>query len=109
MTTFELGVDGPSALVVGVDGSDTGWRAFHYALGQARRQRSRVVAVYAESLPGAAFAGSTALALPLLDDSAEELREELRSSVEALGAEHGVETRLVVCNADPVLALTRVA
>ena len=109
MATFEMGDDGPSALVVGVDGSDTGWRAFHYAVGQARRQGSRVVAVYAETLPAAAFAGTGALALPLIDTSAEEFHEELRSAVETLGAEHGVDTRLVVCAADPVLALTRVA
>jgi nucleotide-binding universal stress UspA family protein len=109
MATFEMGDDGPSALVVGIDGSDTGWRAFHYALGQARRQGSRVVAVYGENFPGAAFAGSGALALPVLDDSSAEFREELRTAVETLGTEHGVATRLVVCAADPVLALTRVA
>jgi nucleotide-binding universal stress UspA family protein len=109
MATFELGDDGPSALVVGVDGSDTGWRAFHYALGQARRQGSRVLAVYAENFAGAAFAGTGALALPALDAAAEEFREELRTAVASLGAEHGVDAQLVVCTADPVLALTQVA
>ncbi|OLT15453.1 hypothetical protein BJF78_01865 [Pseudonocardia sp. CNS-139] len=109
MAAFEIGDDGPSALVVGVDGSDTGWRAFHYAVGLARRQGSRVVAVYAENLPGGAFAGTGALALPVLDTSAEELRTELRTTVEALGAEHGVPTELVVAAADPVLALATVA
>jgi nucleotide-binding universal stress UspA family protein len=109
MATFELGDDGPSALVVGVDGSDTGWRAFHYAVGQARRQGGRVVAVYAEMLPGAAFAGSGALALPMLDTSAEEVREELRTAVESIAADHGVPVEFVVSAADPVLALTQVA
>jgi nucleotide-binding universal stress UspA family protein len=106
---FELGDDGPSALVVGVDGSDTSWHAFHYAVGQARRQGARVVAVYAESLPAAAFAGSGALAFPVVDTSAEELREELRTGVESIGAEHGVDVELVVSAADPVFALTQVA
>ena len=106
---FELGCDGPMTLVVGVDGSDTGWRAFHYALGQARRQGARVVAVFAESFPAASFAGAGALALPIAEDSADELREELRTDIEKLGREHGVEVRFVVATADPVLALTQVA
>ena len=109
MTDFELGCDGPSVLVVGVDGSDTGWRAFHYALGQVRRQGGRVVAVFAETYPGATFAGSGALALPMADLSADEHREELRTAVEELAAEHGVEVEFVVASADPVLALTQVA
>jgi nucleotide-binding universal stress UspA family protein len=109
MGTFELGDDGPSALVVGVDGSDTSWHAFHYAVGQARRQGARVVAVYAESLVGAAFAGSSALALPALDTSADELRTELRTAVESIAAEHGVDVEFVVRTADPVLALTEIA
>jgi nucleotide-binding universal stress UspA family protein len=106
---FELGCDGPQTLVVGVDGSDTGWRAFHYALGQARRQGARVVAVFADNLQAATFAGTGALALPLVESSADEYREELRGAVEGLGAEHGVAVRFVVAVADPVLALTRVA
>ncbi|WP_433555113.1 universal stress protein [Pseudonocardia xinjiangensis] len=109
MTRFELGCDGPMTLVVGVDGSDTGWRAFHYALGQARRQGARVVAVFAESFPAATFAGTGALALPMAESSADELRDELRGAVEALAAEHGVQVRFVVAAADPVLALTQVA
>jgi nucleotide-binding universal stress UspA family protein len=68
-----------------------------------------VVAVFADNLQAATFAGTGALALPLLESSADEYREELRGAVEGLGAEHGVEVRFVVAVADPVLALTRVA
>jgi nucleotide-binding universal stress UspA family protein len=106
---FELGCDGPMTLVVGVDGSDTGWRAFHYALGQARRQGARVVAVFAENFPAATFAGTGALALPMAESSADELRDELSASVEQLGREHGVDVQFVLVAADPVLALTQVA
>ena len=109
MSGFELGCDGPSALVVGVDGSDTAWRAFHYALGQARRQGARVVAVFAQNFPAAAFVGSGTLAMPIADQSADEYREELRHGVEQLAAEHGVDVQFVVATADPVLALTQVA
>jgi nucleotide-binding universal stress UspA family protein len=49
---FELGTDGPSVILVGVDESVTAWRAGAHAAGLARRQGARVVAVYVET-PGA--------------------------------------------------------
>jgi nucleotide-binding universal stress UspA family protein len=104
---FELGTDGPATLVVGLDGSDTAWRALHYAVGQARRQRSRVVAVYAEHGPMLVGAQVAVTAATAEADAA--YREELRTCVEELGREHGVPARLVVVCADPVLALARVA
>ena len=39
--SFELGTDGPAAIVVGIDGSTTSLRASAYAAGLARRQRAR--------------------------------------------------------------------
>lgn len=49
---FELGTDGPTALVVGVDGSDSSMRAAAYAAGLCRRQRSRLVLVYVREVGG---------------------------------------------------------
>ena len=46
--TFELGTDGPTAILAGIDGSTTSLRAGAYAAGLARRQRARLVAVYVE-------------------------------------------------------------
>jgi nucleotide-binding universal stress UspA family protein len=43
---FELGTDGPSLILVGVDGSRTSLRAAAYAAGLARRQHSRLLVVY---------------------------------------------------------------
>ena len=43
---FELGTDGPTSIVVGVDGSVTSARAAWYATGLARRQHARVTFVY---------------------------------------------------------------
>ena len=43
---FELGTDGPSLIMVGVDGSRTSLRAAAYAAGLARRQHCRLLAVY---------------------------------------------------------------
>jgi nucleotide-binding universal stress UspA family protein len=105
---FELGTDGPATLVVGLDGSDTAWRALHYAVGQARRQGSRVVAVYAQHTP--TFVGAQmGSAVAATEEADAAYREELRGQVEALGREHGVPTQLVLVFADPVLALAKVA
>ncbi|NMH99768.1 universal stress protein [Pseudonocardia acidicola] len=107
---FELGCDGPATVVVGVDGSDTGWRALYYAVGQARRQGSRVLAVYAERLPAASFAVAGTVAIPTLDEAADaQFRASLRTTVEELGREQGVDAQFVLAEGDPVLALTRVA
>ncbi|MBN9111300.1 MAG: universal stress protein [Pseudonocardia sp.] len=104
---FELGCDGPSTLVVGIDGSDTGWRAMYYAVGQARRQRSRVVAVYAERQTPLM---ATPTMVPIVDGEAdEEFRRSLAATVAELGEEFGVATELVVMAADPVVALLQVA
>ncbi|MEY9969098.1 nucleotide-binding universal stress UspA family protein [Streptacidiphilus sp. MAP12-16] len=43
---FELGTDGPSVIVAGVDGSASSMRAAAYAAGLARRQRSLLAVVY---------------------------------------------------------------
>jgi nucleotide-binding universal stress UspA family protein len=104
---FELGTDGPATLVVGLDGSDTAWRALHYAVGQARRQNSRVVAVHAQHAP--VFVGTQVAVSAATEEADEQFRQELRTEVEALGRDHGVPTQLVAVSADPVLALAKVA
>ncbi|MCW0215317.1 MAG: universal stress protein [Pseudonocardia sp.] len=107
---FEIGRDGPRAIIVGIDGSDTAWRALHYAVGQARRQDSRVVAVYADRLPGVAFATAMPLAATaVVDPARDEMVDELRREVVALGAEYGITARFETVVGDPVLALTAVA
>ena len=62
---FELGTDGPSVILVGVDDSVTAARAGWYAAGLARRQRARLVVVYVEpvtSMVAASSAGASVLA-----------------------------------------------
>lgn len=101
---FDFGSDGPSRLVVGVDGSETSWRALYYAFGLARRQRSTVIAVFAnarrptfDGFPGAAA------------EAGEDLVAELRAAVTALSAEHDVVAEFVCAQRDPVVSLIEVA
>jgi nucleotide-binding universal stress UspA family protein len=107
---FEIGCDGPRTIVVGVDGSDTAWRALHYAVGQARRQGGRVVAVYADRLPGVAFATAMPLAATAVVDPAQDtMLEELRREVVELGPQYGTPVRFETVVGDPVAVLTGVA
>jgi nucleotide-binding universal stress UspA family protein len=50
-TGFEIGCDGPSVVLAGVDGSPTSMRAASYAAGLARRQGSHLVLAYVARPP----------------------------------------------------------
>jgi Universal stress protein family len=54
--SFELGTDGPTVILVGVDGSPTSLRACAYAAGLARRQRAGMIVVYVGPLASIAAA-----------------------------------------------------
>jgi len=104
---FELGTDGPSLILVGVDGSRTSMRAAAYAAGLARRQRCRLLAVYVGRLsasvagaPGAAAAMNEAV-----KQAANELEEQLRGRAQEVGLD--LEFRSMI--GDPWTELTRVA
>jgi nucleotide-binding universal stress UspA family protein len=102
---FELGCDGPTTLVVGVDGSDTATRALYYALGLARRQHSRVIAVYAVPAPGGYDAALGAVQY----QASLELAEELKSKIRALAADYHVKVQFVSLAGAPLAALIKVA
>jgi nucleotide-binding universal stress UspA family protein len=110
--SFELGTDGPSVIVVGVDGSPTSLRAAAYAVGQARRQRARLVVVYVrEPVPPLVALSATsggdglAVAYELQDDQ----ETDLRTSFAQLVAQRGVSHRFVVRTGDPFREMTAVA
>jgi nucleotide-binding universal stress UspA family protein len=102
---FEPGCDGPTTLVVGVDGSDTAERALYYALGLARRQHCRVIAVYALTTPSG-YDGAIGAA-PY--QASLELADELKPKIEALAADYHVTATFVASPGDPVTVLTKIA
>ncbi|MFD3581312.1 universal stress protein [Streptomyces sp. NPDC058683] len=80
---FERGTDGPKVIVVGVDGSDSSWRAASYAGGLARRQRALLAVVYVQPM----LTAGAALGAPVAettDEIAEDLVAQVRSAAALL-------------------------
>jgi nucleotide-binding universal stress UspA family protein len=104
---FELGTDGPSAILVGVDGSETSLRAAAYAAGLARRQGTKLVAVYARNRPAAMFPAG--LATKEILDAQDEVEAQLRAALKTQTASWGLNAYLVVRDGDPMTVLSEVA
>jgi nucleotide-binding universal stress UspA family protein len=97
--------DGPALIVVGVDGSESAWRAFWWAIGHARRARCPILAVFVATSTFVSSLmeygdryGQVAAAL-------RDLADEVEESVVSAGAEVGVEIRFTHMRGDPVAAL----
>jgi nucleotide-binding universal stress UspA family protein len=104
---FELGTDGPAKILVGVDGTDTSLRAGAYAAGMARRQGSRIIALYVAPTGGmAAGMAATAGALMQTYDS---IAQELRAQIDDACHRLGVHVTFVQRRGNPYLELVRVA
>lgn len=108
--SFEYGTDGPRAIVVGVDGSSSSLRAAAYAAGLARRQRSRLVAVYARQPPGAGSLASTVAPLTVaVQDAQSQIEAELRSALLHQARTWGIDAELIIRVGEPLRVLTCVA
>jgi nucleotide-binding universal stress UspA family protein len=105
---FERGTDGPRVILVGVDGSPTSLRAAAYAAGLARRQRSRLVAVFVEERPPS-LAGWVPEAQAIARDAAAQVGEELRRELQPAAEQLGIEVELRTAQGDPVTELSRIA
>lgn len=104
---FELGTDGPTVIVVGIDGSPTSLRAAAYATGLARRQGSRLLFAYVAPLP--ALPGFAAGYVGPLEEGYQQIADELRREVSDAVVARGVDARFVVRRGDAYLELTRAA
>jgi nucleotide-binding universal stress UspA family protein len=78
---FELGNDGPSVIVAGIDGSRSSLRAGAYAVGLARRQGALLVFVYAESYP---LGMTVATAVLATTDAEQQIGGNLRREIEQM-------------------------
>ncbi|WP_433298622.1 universal stress protein [Actinoplanes sp. CA-030573] len=107
MGSFELGTDGPGAIVVGVDGTPTSMRAAAYAAGLARRQRTKLYAVHARSAPTTliTLADHSGIAINAVLQAQEELETHLREELGGWGA----DVELIVRVGDPLTVLSEVA
>ncbi len=105
---FERGTDGPRVILVGVDGSPTSLRAAAYAAGLARRQRSRLVAVFVAE-PAPPMAGWVPAAEALARDAAAEVDAELRAELKPAAERLGLDVEYRTARGDPVTELSRIA
>ncbi len=111
MAGFEFGDDGPSAIVVAVDGSETSLRAAAFAFGHARRQGGRLVFVFVRRASPpvgtlSPLAGSHATLA--LWDSEDTIERELRDTVAALTPPNA-QADVVVRRGDPFHEIIAVA
>jgi nucleotide-binding universal stress UspA family protein len=109
--SFELGTDGPTVILAGVDGSPSSLRAGAYAAGLARRQQARLVVVYVSPLV------TLATAMPLAgvavvgpqNEAFDEISDALRRQVEGQARERGITATFVARRGDAFSELRRVA
>jgi nucleotide-binding universal stress UspA family protein len=99
--------DGPSVLLVGVDGSDTSLRAGAYAAGLARRERARLICLYVRPLT--AVAGIGAGAAISMQEAYDEVAADLRQAVETQRARLGIRAEFVERYGNPFAEIVRLA
>lgn len=104
---FELGTDGPSRILVGVDGTDTSMRAAAYAAGLARRQGSKLVVLFV------ATTSTMAASLPTTAGAMLQTHEDIAGDLERQIKEHaprlGLHVHFLRRSGNPYVELVRVA
>jgi len=109
-SSFELGTDGPSVILVGVDDSTTSSRAGWYAAGLARRQRARIVAVFVSPLAGFATAGPGGAALTVAKEEAFRFSvQDMEQRAQTMETELGISITFRAARGDPFTEICRIA
>ena len=107
---FELGTDGPSVILVGVDDSTTSSRAGWYAAGLARRQGARLVAVFVSPLTSLGSAGPAGAAVAVARDEAfRATAADMERRARQIGAELGIEITFMAARGEPFAEIRRIA
>jgi nucleotide-binding universal stress UspA family protein len=106
--SFELGKDGPTRILVGVDGSDTSLRAAAYAAGLARRQGAQLIMLYVKAGPPTASVAAPG-AYAALNESRDQIAAELRQTLEEHAPRLGLDAEFVVRGGSPYAGLLRLA
>ncbi|HEY3714252.1 MAG TPA: universal stress protein [Jatrophihabitantaceae bacterium] len=104
---FELGTDGPTRILVGVDGSDTSMRAGAYAAGLARRQGAKLIVLYAKPTPATPINAPETAAV--VNQNHDEIAADLLKQIEANAPRIGIDVELVVRDGSPYTALLHLA
>jgi nucleotide-binding universal stress UspA family protein len=107
---FELGTDGPTAILVGLDDSTTSLRAASYAAGLARRQGASVTIVYVAPVAslGAATPGGADLAA-VQRQATHQIAADMRRRADEVSRELGISITFIAAEGDPYTELRRIA
>lgn len=106
---FELGTDGPSVIVAGIDGSDSSMRAAAYAVGLARRQGAKLVLVYIQPMGVAANPAAGAVMARIGREVADDLARQIQEGVRRIPPGEVPRWEFVYQPGDPYRGLVEIA
>jgi nucleotide-binding universal stress UspA family protein len=104
---FELGTDGPSRILVGVDGSETSLRAAAYAAGLARRQGARLIVLYVKTAPPPSIVAPEAIVL--MNEGHDQIAAEILEQIEQNAPRLGIRAELQIREGNPYGELLQLA